>query len=61
MRSIGVACSTFGARQTYGRGYVLSVIGQEGWELVSTVYETINYVEQSSGIPNHFDFLSPDN
>ena len=40
---------------------VLNSLGQEGWELVSVVSKSLNYVEQSSGIPNPLDFLSPDN
>ena len=40
---------------------VLNALGQEGWELVSVVSKSLNYVEQSSGIPNPLDFLSPDN
>ena len=39
---------------------VLNALGQEGWELVSVVPKSLNYVEQSSGIPNPLDFLSPD-
>ena len=39
---------------------VLNALGQEGWELVSVVSKSLNYVEQSSGIPNPLDFLSPD-
>ena len=38
-----------------------NALGQEGWELVSVVSKSLNYVEQSSGIPNPLDFLSPDN
>ena len=38
----------------------LNALGQEGWELVSVVSKSLNYVEQSSGIPNPLDFLSPD-
>ena len=40
---------------------ILNALGQEGWELVSVVSKSLNYVEQSSGIPNPLDFLSPDN
>ena len=40
---------------------VLNALGQEGWELVSVVSKSLNYAEQSSGIPNPLDFLSPDN
>ena len=40
---------------------VLNAMGQEGWELVSVVSKSLNYVGQSSGIPNPLDFLSPDN
>ena len=40
---------------------VLNALGQEGWELVPVVSKSLNYVEQSSGIPNPLDFLSPDN
>ena len=40
---------------------VLNSLGQEGWELVSVVSKSLNYVEQGSGIPNPLDFLSPDN
>ena len=40
---------------------VLNALGQDGWELVSVVSKSLNYVEQSSGIPNPLDFLSPDN
>ena len=40
---------------------VLNALGQEGWELVSVVSKSLNYLEQSSGIPNPLDFLSPDN
>ena len=40
---------------------ILNGLGQEGWELVSVVSKSLNYVEQSSGIPNPLDFLSPDN
>ena len=40
---------------------VLNALGQEGWELVSVVSKSLNYVEQSSGVPNPLDFLSPDN
>tara|TARA_B100000614_G_scaffold174645_1_gene155972 strand:- start:77 stop:319 length:243 start_codon:yes stop_codon:yes gene_type:complete len=40
---------------------VLNAMGQEGWELVSVVSKSLNYVEQSSGITNPLDFLSPDN
>ena len=39
---------------------VLNALGSEGWELVSVVSKSLNYVEQSSGIPNPLDFLSPD-
>ena len=39
---------------------VLNAHGSEGWELVSVVSKSLNYVEQSSGIPNPLDFLSPD-
>ena len=39
---------------------VLNAFGNEGWELVSVVSKSLNYVEQSSGIPNPLDFLSPD-
>ena len=39
---------------------VLNALGQEGWELVSVVSKSLNYVGQSSGIPNPLDFLSPD-
>ena len=39
---------------------VLNELGSEGWELVSVVSKSLNYVEQSSGIPNPLDFLSPD-
>ena len=39
---------------------VLNVLGREGWELVSVVSKSLNYVEQSSGIPNPFDLLSPE-
>ena len=38
----------------------LNTRGSEGWELVSVVSKSLNYVEQSSGIPNPLDFLSPD-
>ena len=38
---------------------VLNAFGNEGWELVSVVSKSLNYVEQSSGIPNSLDFLSP--
>ena len=37
----------------------LNALGQDGWELVSVVSKSLNYVEQSSGIPNPLDFLSP--
>ena len=40
---------------------VLNAFGQEGWELVSVVSNSLNSVEQGSGIPNPLDFLSPDN
>ena len=40
---------------------ILNALGKEGWELVSVVSKSLNYVEQSSGIPNPLDFLSPDN
>ena len=40
---------------------VLNAFGNEGWELVSVVSKSLYYVEQSSGIPNALDFLSPDN
>ena len=40
---------------------VLNALGQDGWELVSVVSKSLNYVEQSSGILNPLDFLSPDN
>ena len=40
---------------------VLNTLGQDGWELVSVVSKSLNYVEQSSGITNPLDFLSPDN
>ena len=40
---------------------VLNTLGSEGWELVSVVSKSLNYVEQGSGIPNPLDFLSPDN
>ena len=40
---------------------VLNALGQGGWELVSVVSKSLNYVEQSSGILNPLDFLSPDN
>ena len=39
---------------------VLNALGSEGWELVSVVSKSLNYVEQSSGLPNPLDFLSPD-
>ena len=39
---------------------VLNALGSEGWELVSVVSNSLNYVEQSSGISNPLDFLSPD-
>ena len=39
---------------------VLNALGSEGWELVSVVSKSLNYVEQSSVIPNPLDFLSPD-
>ena len=39
---------------------VLNAFGNEGWELVSVVSKSLNYVEQSSGIPNPLDFLAPD-
>ena len=39
---------------------ILNAFGNEGWELVSVVSKSLNYVEQSSGIPNPLDFLSPD-
>ena len=39
----------------------LNALGQEGWELVSVVSKSLNYVEQRSGIPNPLDFLPPDN
>ena len=39
---------------------VLNELGSEGWELVSVVSKSLNYVEQGSGIPNPLDFLSPD-
>ncbi len=39
---------------------VLNAIGNEGWELVSVVSKSLNYVEQTSGISNPLDFLSPD-
>ena len=39
---------------------VLNALGSEGWELVSVISKSLNYVEQSSGIPNPLDFLSPD-
>ena len=38
----------------------LNALGSEGWELVSVVSKSLNYVEQSSGIPNPLDFLSPE-
>ena len=37
----------------------LNLLGDEGWELVSVVSKSLNYIEQSSGIPNPLDFLSP--
>ena len=40
---------------------VLNALGQDGRELVSVVSKSVNYVEQSSGIPNPLDFLSPNN
>ena len=40
---------------------VLNALGQDGWELVSVVSKSLYYVEQSLGIPNPLDFLSPDN
>ena len=40
---------------------VLNALGQDGWELVSVVSKSLNYVEQSSGILILFNFLSPDN
>ena len=40
---------------------LLNALGQEGWELVSVVSKSLNYVEQSSGVPNPLVFLSPDN
>ena len=40
---------------------ILNGLGKEGWDLVSVVSKSLNYVEQSSGIPNPLDFLSPDN
>ena len=43
------------------RDDILNALGQEGGELVSVVSKSLNYVEQSSGIPNPLDFLSPDN
>ena len=46
--------------QWNGSDDVLNALGQEGWELVSVVSKSLNYVEQSSGIPNPLDFLSPD-
>ena len=39
---------------------VLNAFGNEGWELVSVVSKSLNYIEQSSGTPNPLDFLSPD-
>ena len=39
---------------------VLNALGSEGWELVSVVSKSLNYVEQSSGMPNPLDFLSPE-
>ena len=39
---------------------VLNALGSEGWGLVSVVSKSLNYVEQSSGIPNPLDFLSPE-
>ena len=38
---------------------ILNAFGNEGWELVSVVSKSLNYVEQSSGIQNPLDFLSP--
>ena len=39
---------------------VFNELGREGWELVSVVSKSLNYVEQSLGIPNPLDFLSPE-
>ena len=43
------------------RDIVLNALGQEGWELASVVSKSLKNVEQSLGIPNPLDFLSPDN
>ena len=40
---------------------VLNALGHEGWELVSVVSKSLDCVEQSSGISNPLDFLSPSN